>query len=141
MEWAKSFARAERWEEEILLLREEMRRTLVVLDHEAQVWRARGILRSNCEPVLASGLRGYAEKQATIRKRLANDFAAIWLAGIKESGLAPPVTWPAKYVNANSTSKKVVRRPQQNKLRARVITYVEGGDPQAMPQQALSSIE
>lgn len=133
MEWAKSLARAERWEEEILLLREEMRRTLVVLDHQAQEWRTRGTLRDGCEHVLASGLCGYAEKQAIIRERLANDFATIWLAGLLESSLARPVTWPAKYLNTNPSSKKVKRRPQQNKLRARVVSYVEGRDPAPSP--------
>lgn len=139
MEWAKSLARAERWEEEILLLREEMRRTLVALSHQAQEWRARGALRNGCEQVLASGLHGYAEKQAVIRERLANDFATIWLAGLQESSLAPPVTWPAKYLNTNPSSKKVKQRPQQNKLRARVVSYVEGRDPE--PLQPLSSFE
>lgn len=129
MEWAKSLAQAERWEEEILLLREEMRQTLVALDHQVQWWRTQGTRRDGCESVLASGLRGYAEKQANIRERLAGDFASIWLIGIQDSRLAAPVTWPAKYLNAECTSKKVKRRLQQNKMRARVIEESNSAPP------------
>lgn len=109
-----------------------MRRTLVFLDHQAQWWRMQATLRNNCEAVLASGLRAYAEKQATIRGRLASDFASMWLVGIRDSQLSLPVTWPAKYVSVQqSSSKKVKRRLERNKTRARVISYVDG--PSTVP--------
>lgn len=135
VEWAKSLARAERWEEEVLLLREEMRRTLVFLNYQGQWWRKQGSLRTDCDDVLSSGLRGYAEKQAMIRSRLANDFASMWLGGISDCKLSPPVTWPAHYLAVVPVSKKAKSRPARKKMRARVISSVE--DPQ---QQAASTI-
>lgn len=125
VEWAKSLARAERWEEEILLLREEMRRTLVFLDYQGQWWRKQGTLRTDHDEVLSSGLRGYAEKQATLRRRLGNEFASIWLGGISDCKLAPPITWPAHYLVAVSVAKKVKPQLERNKMRARVLNYVE----------------
>jgi hypothetical protein len=38
VEWAKSRARAMRWSEELRLLEEEMRRVLVFLEWDANVW-------------------------------------------------------------------------------------------------------
>lgn len=128
VEWAKSLARAERWEEEIILLREEMRRILVFLDYQGQWWREQGSLRTERDDVLSSGLRGYAEKQATIRRRLANEFASIWLGGVSDCKLARPVTWPAHYLDVVPLLKKAKPRLGRNKMRARVISYVE--DPQ-----------
>lgn len=125
VEWAKSLARAERWEEEVLLLREEMRRTLVFLDYQGQWWRKQGSLRTEHDNVLSSGLRGYAEKQATIRRRLANAFASIWLGGVSDCKLAQPVTWPGHYLDVVPVSKKAKPRLERNKMRARVISYVE----------------
>lgn len=128
VEWAKSLARAERWEEEIILLREEMRRILVFLDYQGQWWRAQGTLRTEHDDVLSSGLRGYAEKQATLRRRLGNKFASIWLGGVSDCKLAPPVTWPAHYLAVVPVSKKAKPRLKRNKMRARVLNDFE--DPQ-----------
>lgn len=102
-----------------------MRRTLVFLDYQANWWRKQGNLRTGCETVLESGLRGYAEKQANIREGLANNFASMWLAGISDAKLAPPVTWPNKYLMAVPSSKHVKLRRDRNKLRARVVDYVD----------------
>lgn len=110
-----------------------MRRSLVVLDHQSAWWREQGRLRTGCEPVLASGFRGYAEKQATIREHLASDFASIWLTGIRDSGLARPVTWPVKYLELAPTIKKVKPRLQRNKLRMRVVNYVKDSDVVSQP--------
>lgn len=138
VEWAKSLAHAERWEEEVLLLREEMRRTLVVLDHQAVWWRKQGTLKQDCESVLASGLRGYAEKQASIRESLAMDFAAMWLVGIQDSKLVLPVTWPEKYLQVQAIMKKVKPRLQRNKLCMHVVNYVK--DTNIVPSLPISSV-
>lgn len=116
-----------------------MRRTLVILDYRARWWREQGTSRTGCESVIESGLRGYAEKQANIRERLAFDFASMWLAGISDAKLAPPVTWPDKYSTAVPTSKNVKLRRDRNKLRARVVGYVE--DSNNVPRPSLSSID
>ena len=121
MEWAKSLARAERWEEEVLLLREEMRRVLVYLDHKAERWRDQGLCREGCEPVLESGLRAYAAKQATVCERLADNFAAMWLQGIQDASLPLPKTWPARYLSVSMSAKHIQLRLDRNQLRKRCI--------------------
>lgn len=132
VEWAKSLARAERWEEEVLLLREEMRRILVVFDHQANWWRAQGSLRDTDDVNLISGLRAYAEKQASIREQLARDFASMWLQGIKDAKLPPPTTWPLKFLQIVPSEKMVRLRLERNKMRTRVLKYKK-------PQTALPS--
>lgn len=125
VEWAKSLARAERWEEEVLLLREEMRRVLVVFEHQAQWWRSQGPLRTTKDPHLLSGLRAYAEKQASIREQLASDFASMWLQGVKDAKLPAPTTWPAIFATIPPSEKKVKLRLDRNKMRTRVLQYIE----------------
>jgi len=57
IEWAKSRARAQRWHEEVLLLKEEMRRVLVYFEYKVSWWvecsEAEG---RESTPVLAEGL-------------------------------------------------------------------------------------
>lgn len=110
----------------------------MVLDHQAVWWRKQGTLKQDCESVLASGLRGYAEKQASIRESLAMDFAAMWLVGIRDSKLVLPVTWPEKYLQVQAITKKVKPRLQRNKLRMRVVNYVK--DTNIVPSLPISSV-
>ena len=121
IEWAKALARAERWEEEVLLLREEMRRVLFFLDNKAKWWREQGQLKSDSDPVIASGLISYAEKQASLQEQLATSFASMWLQGIQDAKLPPPKTWPLKFTNVAPSERLVKRRLERNKLRSRVL--------------------
>ncbi|KAJ8473447.1 hypothetical protein ONZ45_g16298 [Pleurotus djamor] len=73
-EWAKAYARFRRWSEEVELLREEMRRTLVSLRHEARNWEVRGGLDGG-----NSGRAAYAFRQAHIRNSLADQFERLWI--------------------------------------------------------------
>lgn len=114
-------ARTERWEEEVLLLREEMRRIITSFDHKAQWWRSQATIRNISDPVLASGISGYAEKQAQLREELATDFAALWLQGVEDAKLPEPKTWPSLYLKAKSTDRQVKRRVSRVKARLRVI--------------------
>lgn len=79
VQWAKARARSRRWHEEVNLLKEEMRRVLVFLEHKAAWWVERG--RAECRevsPELAEGLLAYAEGQAQLRRDLASSFEAKW---------------------------------------------------------------
>ncbi|KAF4597769.1 hypothetical protein EYR40_008234 [Pleurotus pulmonarius] len=79
LEWAKSRARALRWSEEVLLLKEEMRRVLAFLRWQAEWWESKE--RSDGEhvpDVMTEGLNAYARRQAAIRIRLAASFATKW---------------------------------------------------------------
>ncbi|KAH8106480.1 hypothetical protein DFH11DRAFT_1549960 [Phellopilus nigrolimitatus] len=121
VEWAKSKARVERWEEEVLLVQEEMRRTLTFMDYKATWWRSLPDRRPDVAPDVASGLKAYAEKQASIRKHLAVDFAVLWREVYSEYSQPLPQTWPSTYLTATSGEKLVRRRPLRMKLRRRAL--------------------
>ncbi|KAJ7035477.1 hypothetical protein C8F04DRAFT_1182381 [Mycena alexandri] len=71
VEWAKAKARKNRWEEEVNLLREEMRRLLRYLTWETGEWGARaGMDRSDVPAAVQAGLRAYARKQAEMYRSL-----------------------------------------------------------------------
>lgn len=79
VEWAKSRARALRWREEVLLLKEEMRRVIVYFEYKASWW----VERNNAEgreasPALAEGLYAYAAGQAQLQRDLASTFSKKW---------------------------------------------------------------
>ncbi|KAJ7457546.1 hypothetical protein B0H11DRAFT_1738205 [Mycena galericulata] len=80
VEWARALARKTRWVEEVLLLREEMRRVLRYLAWQAAWWRARATLRSDLEADVetTAGVRAYALKQADWHERLAVHFRSTW---------------------------------------------------------------
>ncbi|KAH9846598.1 hypothetical protein C2E23DRAFT_872278 [Lenzites betulinus] len=73
VEWLKSRARHMRWQEEIKLLPEEMRRVLATHRHEAEQWRAHSEAAKviSSDPSLQEGLVAYALTQAHIRVAMA----------------------------------------------------------------------
>ncbi|KAG2127943.1 hypothetical protein DEU56DRAFT_872715 [Suillus clintonianus] len=78
IEWCKARARAMRWEEEVALLREEMRRIGAFLRWEARRWDER---RNEVVPTDAEhedGCVAYAHRQAHLRMQLAASFEANW---------------------------------------------------------------
>lgn len=124
MEWAKSLARAERWEEEVLLLREEMRRVLTFLKYQADWWMKQGATRTVQDEVLSSGLKAYAARQANLRIRMASDFAAIWLSALDDVALPRPKTWPSEFLSAKVAPKIVRERRDRSKMRQRAVNSV-----------------
>jgi hypothetical protein len=78
-------AHAERYEEELLLLPEEMRRTLASFDWERSEWIKRATARSvaNREQLTAS-LTAYAFRQASLRENRIRHFAKTWLPLLAE---------------------------------------------------------
>lgn len=80
VEFLQSRARAKRWEEEVLLLREEMRRVLQFLLWSSHQWvsRVTGAQSITREPALLDGLRIYAHKQSAITLRLESHFRFLW---------------------------------------------------------------
>lgn len=83
-EWAKSRAHTIHWTEEVLLLREEMRRCLQYLQYRADWWARRSTLRQDAaaspglEKGLAEGLVAYAREQQVFQSQLAKSFLKIW---------------------------------------------------------------
>ncbi|KAJ7059373.1 hypothetical protein C8F01DRAFT_1255075 [Mycena amicta] len=79
VEWAKARARRERWDEEVELLREEMKRVLRYLRWEQEQWRARAeTTRSDVDAETAAGLKAYALRQVSVHRRLSESFFAEW---------------------------------------------------------------
>ncbi|KAH9845982.1 hypothetical protein C2E23DRAFT_872607 [Lenzites betulinus] len=73
VEWLKSRARHMRWQEEIKLLPEEMRRVLATHRHEAEKWHAcaKASAAASSDPLVQEGLTAYASTQASIRLAMA----------------------------------------------------------------------
>ncbi|KAJ7446027.1 hypothetical protein B0H11DRAFT_1930369 [Mycena galericulata] len=80
VEWAKARTRAHRWTEEVDLLEEEMRRTLVFLDWRAGWWRGLKDLRPEVvtDEAAKEGFNAYAERQVKIQDDMKLRFEANW---------------------------------------------------------------
>ena len=67
-----------RWSEEVLLVREEMRRVLQFLEWHARWWEGRQTQHDGSSPELAEGVLAYACKQASIRRSIRTSFKQLW---------------------------------------------------------------
>lgn len=82
MEYCKAFARSTRWNEEVSLINEEMRRTLQSLEKAAQLWRDRANgTDSTVWEEFNQGRRAYALKQAAMLDKMASTFTELWSGG------------------------------------------------------------
>ena len=70
MEWCKARARAHRWQEECLLLNEEMRRVSAFFSSQSNWWRSLAVATTEQPDVLQSGKIAYADRQADIREAM-----------------------------------------------------------------------
>ncbi|KAJ7429220.1 hypothetical protein B0H11DRAFT_2167516 [Mycena galericulata] len=74
VEWSKAKARKTRWEEEVLLLREEMRRVVRYLEWQSAWWDAQAAApdaRSDISLATQQGMSAYAWKQSCVHSELA----------------------------------------------------------------------
>ena len=96
VEWCKARARAHRWQEECLLLCEEMRRVLAFFTWQAEMWRTSGreyqqkeltsslsidvlaMADIQVQDVLRQGKIAYAFRQASIREDMGRTCEAKW---------------------------------------------------------------
>ena len=78
MEWAKAKAHADRWEEEVILVDEEMRRVLEFCRWKTEWWLEQVPLREGLRPQLAEGLHAYAEEQADMERRICLSWTNKW---------------------------------------------------------------
>ncbi|KAJ7721966.1 hypothetical protein DFH07DRAFT_783991 [Mycena maculata] len=79
VEWSKAKARKERWEEEVELLREEMKRVLRFLWWHTMWWEIRrATRREGVTPELLAGLQAYAARQAAIHREITRGFKRVW---------------------------------------------------------------
>ena len=79
MQWAKSYARATRWREEVRIAQHEMERVVASFRWESVQWRARvpdDVLGSD---TLHDGLKAYALEQAALYDKLVVKFGGYWI--------------------------------------------------------------
>jgi len=99
VEWCKAQERAKRYEEEVELVVEEMRRTLASFEWNACEWErwATSPLpgSTDIDETTAAGITSYAYKQAHIRRKMASLFINFWYNSLKAKSLAS--SWLAKF--------------------------------------------
>jgi hypothetical protein len=83
VEWCKAYARVKRWQEEVLLLQEEMVRCLRTLEWQASIWDARAASEHYTRSRVFSSLHlqgamAFAARQAAVRRKLATRFRRMW---------------------------------------------------------------
>lgn len=79
--WCKASARAHRWQEECLLLQEEMRRVPETLRQQAEEWESRGRNQQGLTDLTHAMIEGriaYAARQASLRRALAQFCESKW---------------------------------------------------------------
>ena len=99
VEWCKGQERAKRYEEEVELVVEEMRRTLVMTEFNAQKWDKRATTPLRNTPGLGSaaiaGAIAYAYKQADVQRKLVRVFLNDWYDVLLAQPLAN--SWLSNY--------------------------------------------
>ena len=98
VEWCKAQERAKRYEEEVELVVEEMRRTLVTFELNACEWDQRATslsLHTSLASAITTGAAAYAHKQADIQRNLIKIFINDWYEVLEKQPLAS--SWLCKY--------------------------------------------
>jgi hypothetical protein len=85
----------QRWEEEVVIVQEEMRRVIAYHEWKAQWWRSQVARGSDTDDSRVHGVTAYAEKQAHLSEQLAWKCAERWLPALKERGVSPE--WEKRY--------------------------------------------
>ena len=127
VEWCKAQERAKRYEEEVELVIEEMRRTLAFFKWLANEWERRAVSSSGgpgVDQLTACGISAYAHKQARIYRRLVDVFIGDWYESLKQQPAAS--SWLHMY--SASSSKK----------RCRLFSNVRRYHPTSMPTDGSS---
>ncbi|KAF9488152.1 hypothetical protein BDN71DRAFT_1499587 [Pleurotus eryngii] len=80
VEWVKARARTDRWQEEVLLLEEEMRRAIAFCKWKAEYWDNAATTRCPDDINLREGIRAYTYRQAANERRRALQWKDKWQA-------------------------------------------------------------
>ncbi|KAG6824804.1 hypothetical protein H0H92_005796 [Tricholoma furcatifolium] len=79
IEWCRTRARAHRWQEECLLLNEEMRRVFAFFEFKGREWTCRAAATyTHVDPVTAEGLQAYARRQHRLCHVLVAHCREVW---------------------------------------------------------------
>ncbi|KAJ7678410.1 hypothetical protein B0H17DRAFT_1236048 [Mycena rosella] len=88
VEWCKAYARMRRWDEDVVLVEEEMRRTIQYGYWEAGEWLQRSVAREGTfAPELEEGLKAYALEQTHCEAKTCEKLLGDW-ARVQEWGRA-----------------------------------------------------
>ena len=92
VEWCKAQARARRYEEEVELVVEEMRRTLAFFEWKASEWERHATTPpplggQAIDETTAAGITAYAYKQAIIQREMISVFINDWYELLEENSL------------------------------------------------------
>jgi len=90
VEWAKVHARAGRWNEELELVVEEMRRVLGFHSWKVKWWFERTNMRTDLTGDELSGSQAYAAKQAYYWSAMANKFRFMWSKELTAHSMSAP---------------------------------------------------
>ena len=115
MEWVKARARKLRWQEEVELLPEEVRRSITFFHFKATEWEQRALLRQDSvSPEVLEGLIGYAHRQAHLMRRLASSGQQRWERATKVllTGIRPITIPNAGEENTNVTRAEADSAPR-----------------------------
>lgn len=105
VEWARMLARAERWEEEEILVQEEMRRVVAFMEWKAENWRKLALKRTTgISFAMLSGLNAYAAKQAAMYDSLALKFVQLWFPVVQDEAIIQD--WEKRYDRPVEKKKK-----------------------------------
>lgn len=107
VEWCKATARAERFKEEVELIVEEMRRTLLFFKWTAEHWEQLGKARAS-EPgidnVTAAGLSAYAARKAALYQKLVDVFIRDWYECLERKSLGS--SWLSGYTRPQMSRRR-----------------------------------
>ena len=122
VEWAQCAARAARWEEEVILLQEEMRRVVHFLEWKSKDWVSRADVRASVTAEVSLGLSAYAHKQASVFRNLAIRFCQRWRS--KFVSLSLSHTWATEFLMTQEAplvspdaNKRELKHPGHGSLR------------------------
>ena len=84
-----------RWGEEVQIIQEEMRRTIVYYEWKQQWWLEENSQPTTCQDAIQHGITAYSQKQAHYCRCMAESFAMAWLPFLQSEGIKPE--WEDRY--------------------------------------------
>lgn len=130
VEWAQCMARADRWEEEVILLQEEMRRVVHFLEWRSNDWLTKVDSRVDAiAPSVRSGLSAYANKQAAVFHNLAVRFCQRWRSVLITLSL--PHHWATEFLEACNEPLSSTNSKKRNKAEDPPVAYSHKKSPAA----------
>ena len=129
VEWAQCVARADCWEEEVVLLREEIRRVVHFLEWKSRDWISKANARADTvSPEVSLGLSAYAHKQASIYCNLVIKFCWRWRSAL--ISLVLPHNWATEFLE---TQGAPLVNPDSKKHNLKRREYDHSGSPITPP--------